>query len=57
MKNILIVLLTILSGLLFGYSVVHYPHIVEMVTWGIMLILLPVCAIFIYKIKDNRDDY
>jgi len=56
MKNFIIVLSTILSGLLYGWCIVHYPITAQIIAGGMGLSFLFVIMIAFYSLKNKNEN-
>lgn len=52
-RNLLIVLLTILSGLLYGWCIVHHPIYAQIIAGGMGLSFLFIAMIALYQVKND----
>ena len=53
MKNILIVFTTIVLGLAYGWCIVHYPIMAQIIAGGMGLGFLFVAMIAVYQVKKE----
>lgn len=53
MRNLLIVFGTIVSGLAYGYCIVHYPIVAQIIAGGMGLSFLFVMMIAFYQLKKE----
>jgi Na+/citrate or Na+/malate symporter len=56
MRNFAIVFTTILSGLLYGWCIVHYPITAQIISGGIGLSFLFIAMVALYKLKQEKDE-
>jgi Na+/citrate or Na+/malate symporter len=56
MRNFAIVLVTILSGLIYGWCIVHYPITAQIIAGGIGLSFLFIAMVALYKLKQEKDE-
>ena len=56
MRNFAIVLATILSGLIYGWCIVHYPITAQIIAGGIGLSFLFIAMVALYKLKQEKDE-
>jgi len=55
MRNFIIVLTTIVSGLTYGWCIVHYPITAQIIAGGLGLSFLFIVMIGLYKIKGGDE--
>lgn len=55
MRNFIIVLTTIVSGLAYGWCIVHYPITAQIIAGGLGLSFLFIVMIGLYKIKGGDE--
>jgi Na+/citrate or Na+/malate symporter len=54
MKNVIIVLTTILSGLLYGWCIVYYPITAQIIAGGMGLSFLFIAMIALYQVTNKN---
>jgi multisubunit Na+/H+ antiporter MnhB subunit len=56
MRNFIIVIVTILSGLVYGWCIVKYPITAQIISGGIGLSFLFIAMVALYKLKQEKDE-
>ena len=56
MRNFLIVFGTIVSGLAYGWCIVHYPITAQIIAGGMGLSFLFVMMVAFYQLKKDNED-
>lgn len=56
MRNLLIVFGTIVSGLAYGWCIVHYPITAQIIAGGMGLSFLFVMMVAFYQLKKDNED-
>lgn len=56
MRNFLIVFGTIVSGLAYGWCIVHYPITAQIIAGGMGLSFLFIMMVAFYQLKKDNED-
>ena len=56
MRNFIIVLTTILSGLTYGWCIVHYPITAQIIAGGMGLSFLFIVMVAMYQLKKENNE-
>jgi len=56
MRNFIIVLTTILSGLAYGWCIVHYPITAQIIAGGMGLSFLFIVMVAMYQLKKENNE-
>ena len=56
MRNFIIVIVTILSGLAYGWCIVKYPITAQIIAGGMGLSFLFIMMVALYKLKQEKDE-
>ena len=56
MRNFIIVLTTILSGLAYGWCIVHYPITAQIIAGGMGLSFLFIMMVAFYQLKKENNE-
>lgn len=56
MRNFIIVITTILSGLAYGWCIVHYPITAQIIAGGLGFSFLFIVMVALYKLSNEKNE-